>query len=85
MLCPNRADHKNSKYYALADITLLRFDVRIYTLRARAAGRMEAGVAEESESCGIRALLPAQFLASDQTGSVESDSPWTIATTRLCR
>ena len=29
-LCPNTADHKNSKYYALADITLLRFDVRAF-------------------------------------------------------
>ena len=29
-LCPNTADRKNSKYYALADITLLRFDVRAF-------------------------------------------------------
>ena len=29
-LCPNTADHKNSKYYALADITSLRFIVYIY-------------------------------------------------------
>ena len=27
-LCPNTADRKISKYYALADITLLRFDLR---------------------------------------------------------
>ena len=37
-LCPNTADRKNSKYYALADITSLRFDVRafayVYMLRA---------------------------------------------------
>ena len=29
-LCPNTADRKNSKYYALADITLLPFDVRAF-------------------------------------------------------
>ena len=29
-LCPNTADRKKSKYYALADMTLLRFDVREY-------------------------------------------------------
>ena len=29
-LCPNMADRKNSKYYALADFTLLRFDVRAF-------------------------------------------------------
>ena len=29
-LCPNTADRKNLKYYALADITLLRFDVRAF-------------------------------------------------------
>ena len=29
-LCPNTADRKNSKYYAVADITLLRFDVRAF-------------------------------------------------------
>ena len=37
-LCPNTADCKNSTYYALADITLLHFDVRAfahtYMLRA---------------------------------------------------
>ena len=30
MLCPYTADRKNSKYYALADITLLHFDVRAF-------------------------------------------------------
>ena len=43
-LCPNTADRKNSKYYALADITLLRFDVlhlRIHIHAARAAGTQE--------------------------------------------
>ena len=44
-LCPNTADGKNSKYYALADITLLRFDVcvhlRIRIHAARATGTRE--------------------------------------------
>ena len=35
-ICPNTADHKISKYYALTDITLLRFDVRIIVHAARA-------------------------------------------------
>ena len=33
-LCPNTADHKNSKYYALADITSLRFIVYYTYVRA---------------------------------------------------
>ena len=36
-LCPNTADRQNSKYYALADITLLRFDVRALRIRIHAA------------------------------------------------
>ena len=41
MLCPNTAERKNSKYYALADITLLRFDVRAFAHTARATGTQE--------------------------------------------
>ena len=44
-LCPNTADRKNSKYYALADITLLRFDARAfahtYVYMLRATGTQE--------------------------------------------
>ena len=49
-LCPNTADRKNSKYYALADITLLRFDVRAF---AHTCVRIHAAHATSIRSVGV--------------------------------